>query len=600
MGKARKIVVAVQSAVLSLALVLFLNGPWALGSLEKKQAFADGPVTSGEWAYLPNATGITLMAYTGRSLICRVPATVDNLTVTEVGSERWGSILLPRNTLRLDTSNCGGSLQALNCDYDGLSSINVSNNPNLQYLSCASNYLATLNLRRNPNLKELNCSLNRLRALNLAQGLNLEKFYCDNNMLTSINVASDSNLSELHCSDNKLTSLDVSNNLNLEELDCDDNQIRSLDLRGNALLYLRCSQNLLTSLDLSACENLRTLECSGNSLTALDVSNNPDLNDLECSEQDLRSLDLSRNPALAILYCGSVKLDHLDLSHNSALVTLYCDANQLTALDLSHCPQLGRLYCDDNKITALDLSHNLDLTWVDCSDNRLRQVDVARNRRLLGFVCDRNLIYNVSTVARRFGYDSAMPQSILTDIDPHPAVKDFRYQKKYNYNGKPRSAKVSAAPGVWGMGRVTTYYKAQGSSRYSTVAPKAAGRYDLYVKTTQGSHYYARNSYLRLGGFQITPRGVSKLRAKAGSNKLTLSWKNYSTSADNVSSYRVYYRKAGSGKWRYKTLRAKKAKKTTLKLADKKKYYLKVQVCHSSHGRTLASHYSATVHKKTK
>ena len=108
---------------------------------------------------------------------------------------------------------------------------------------------------------------------------NLEILYCDYNVLTSLDVSGLTNLEYLHFSNNFLTSIDVSGLTNLQTLICRFNQLTSLDVSGlNNLKYLDCGYNQLTSLDVSDLTNLEYLYCINNFLTSLDLTELNNLN----------------------------------------------------------------------------------------------------------------------------------------------------------------------------------------------------------------------------------------------------------------------------------------------------------------------------------
>ena len=207
----------------------------------------------------------------------------------------------------------------------------------------------------------------------------LKALNCDYNQLTSLDVSKNVALTKLHCWGNSLTKLDVSKNTALTYLDCDDNQLTALDVSKNvALTYLDCRRNQLTALDVSKNTALTDLNCSGNQLTVLDVSKNTALTDLNCSGNQLTVLDVSKNTALTYLDCRSSQLTALDVSKNTALTHLYCRNNQLTSLDVSKNTALTRLDCDDNQLTSLDLS-NTNMDDLDCDDN-IYQIVVGNDR----------------------------------------------------------------------------------------------------------------------------------------------------------------------------------------------------------------------------
>ena len=130
-------------------------------------------------------------------------------------------------------------------------------------------------------LTKLNCHWNQLTSLDVSQNTALQVLNCNNNQLTSLVLGGNTALTKLLCANNQLTALDVSKNTALEELDCGDNQ--------------------LTSLDVSANTALKQLYCMNNPLTALDVSVNTALTDLNCINTQRASLDVSKNTALTSL-----------------------------------------------------------------------------------------------------------------------------------------------------------------------------------------------------------------------------------------------------------------------------------------------------------
>ncbi len=180
----------------------------------------------------------------------------------------------------------------------------------------------------------------------------LTRLYCQFNKLTSLDLSKNIALKELTCSGNQLTSLDVSKNTNLSSLSCSDNQLTLLNLSDNlALTNLNCSGNQLTSLDVSKNTALRGLNCSGNQLTSFDVLNTS-LTSLDCSCNQLTSLNVSACIGIDDLNCSDNQLASLDVSKNVALWKLNCSSNQLTSLDVSECHLLGVLDCFQNKING--------------------------------------------------------------------------------------------------------------------------------------------------------------------------------------------------------------------------------------------------------
>ncbi len=99
-------------------------------------------------------------------------------------------------------------------------------------------------------LTELDCSFNYLTTLDLSNNLQLTELFCIDNLLTDLNVSSNTQLTRLYCGSNQLTQLDVSNNPLLTTLDVADNNITGLDVSNNQqLTILYCEYNQLSSLD---------------------------------------------------------------------------------------------------------------------------------------------------------------------------------------------------------------------------------------------------------------------------------------------------------------------------------------------------------------
>ena len=150
----------------------------------------------------------------------------------------------------------------------GMTNIEL-NVPKLTYLRCEYNRLTTLDLSKTPALKKLVCFSNNLTSLDISKNTALEELFCDNNQLTSLDVSKNGKLIHLICHDNQLTSLDVSKNNALINLACENNQLKTIDVSKNtALEQLSCSGNQLTSLVFKNHDKLDLINCENNQLSA--------------------------------------------------------------------------------------------------------------------------------------------------------------------------------------------------------------------------------------------------------------------------------------------------------------------------------------------
>lgn len=187
----------------------------------------------------------------------------------------------------------------LDCYYNNLTTIDLSNNKKLSYINCIYNKLEELDVSELPLLEEFACDGNKLQSIDVSENKKLKDFSCQENPLGTLNVSQNKELERLVCADNNLTELDVSENKKLKTLGCYENKLSNLDLGNQTELeWLSCGGNPLSVLDVSANTKLKKLYVSKTNLTKLDVSANKDLEDLYVSNTNLTSLDATNNTAL--------------------------------------------------------------------------------------------------------------------------------------------------------------------------------------------------------------------------------------------------------------------------------------------------------------
>lgn len=135
--------------------------------------------------------------------------------------------------------------------------------------------------------------------------VNLTGLNCSYNKLIAIDLSQNAQLVQLDCSRNDIDRLDVSANSLLTHLFVSFNQIHTLVLDTTAaLIELDCSYNELHRIDLTPFDDLTRIEVAGNFLTRLDVRHLKHLNYLDCSHNQLsETLDVSQNVGLDYLNC---------------------------------------------------------------------------------------------------------------------------------------------------------------------------------------------------------------------------------------------------------------------------------------------------------
>jgi len=299
------------------------------------------------------------------------------------------------NLTSLDLSN-NTALTSLACGRNQLTTLNVSNNTFLTVLRCVYNQLSTLDVSNNTSLTELLCSMNQLSLLDVSNNTALISLYCHTNQLTSLDVSNNTALISLICHTNQLTLLDISNNTALTSLSCTSNQLTTLDvINHTALTVLWCGINQLTSLDISNNTALTSLKCNNNQLTSLDISNNTALTELWSYINPLTSLDVSNNTALEILHCYSNQLSSLDLNNNTTLTYLHCSSNPLNSIDVSNLYYLEVFWCSNTQLTTIDVSNNLFLEDFSCDNNDIDILDISNNSFLHKLRCNNNNLINL-------------------------------------------------------------------------------------------------------------------------------------------------------------------------------------------------------------
>ena len=290
------------------------------------------------------------------------------------------------------------NLKILDCSYNNLKSLNLSQNIVLTELKCSyNNEMITLDVSGCKSLTKLNCEGSGLITLDVSGSIALTELNCSTNReMITLDVSDCRALTVLNCGYNRLSKLNVFGCTALTELNCYTNKLTTLDVSScKALTWLSCGDNPLTSLDVSQNTVLTKLYCSDNKFTTLDISNCTLLTLLSCDDSPLTSLDVSQNTALTELYCSRCRLSFLDVSKNVALTKLRCFGNELTTLDMSNCTLLTELTCCLNKLSLLDISGCMALTKLDCDRNTLNSLDVSGCKALAELNCSQNQLISL-------------------------------------------------------------------------------------------------------------------------------------------------------------------------------------------------------------
>lgn len=329
-----------------------VNSPIALDGFNSLQEFYSngyGP-TSITFGSLPSLKKVELeviFTLTENLVFSNLPALeeIDMMMVTGAPLLSIGNCPnLKKITLDSCVSNQQFSqlpqLEELNTFSAGVTSLNLSNFPNLKRLDCSWNEIGTLDFSAVPNLESVNAVNNNLTTASFNNHPNLKSINLSGNNLTTFNMTNLPQLESLNIVANQISALDLSQSPNLLEFYCDANPLGNVNLSPlTQLTMLSLDETLRTSLDLSFTSSLYSLSCSNNAIGSLNVTGQPDLGWLLCNSTQISELDITQNPDLFYLECSTNTIAELNLSQNHKLQTIRVISNQLTLLDLSAATQ---------------------------------------------------------------------------------------------------------------------------------------------------------------------------------------------------------------------------------------------------------------------
>jgi Leucine-rich repeat (LRR) protein len=323
------------------------------------------------------------------------------------------------NITTLDLTN-NTALESFSCSNNtGLSTLNVSNNTALTYLSCGATSLTDIDVSNNTSLYYLACFYNaNLGTLDVSQNVALEHLDCMNCSLGSLDVSSNIVLVDLYCNNNSLSNLNLQNgnNSNLFDFNATSNPALSciqvdnpsfMDANFSAGKDAGASFNTSCPIVCNVIVNIPDANFKNALLAIPGLDANLDL-EIQCTEAasflgpidvsfqniaDLTGIEAFTN--ITELYCQGNQLTNVDFSQNTALTILYCFDNQLSTLDISSNINLFEFGCGNNFISFLDVSNNINLISLSCIYNSLTSLNLNTNVNIQSLYCFYNQITNL-------------------------------------------------------------------------------------------------------------------------------------------------------------------------------------------------------------
>lgn len=337
------------------------------------------------------------------------------------------------------------SLRVLQCDFNHLSTLDLSQNTKLVELDCCGNRLTKLNLEKSPFLTVLDCSINSINELIIPD--TIEKLNCSANGISRLNYSDFDRfdkMEEFVCYANKLEELHLWSFRNLKKLICSVNPLPRLDVSDcPRLTYLDCRSTMLTELDIKSCPCL--IECYTSAAYANDghhyneyflkydqgvkikYTENYAIDDFSFPDEHFRNYVLSvidtdhdgtlstaEISSVTSINCSGMEITSLKgIECFTGLTTLDCSMNQLTSLKgIERFAELTTLDCSMNQLTSLDISNNPALEILHCQDNDLSRLDILDHPALLVALCRGSSRFsfdpNISFI------DLPMPLAVLT------------------------------------------------------------------------------------------------------------------------------------------------------------------------------------------
>ncbi len=286
------------------------------------------------------------------------------------------------------------NLNKLSCNYNNLTSLDLSSNTLLIELNCRNNLLTTLNIKNGNNaiLNSLDASNNsnlgcvkvdsREYALEQAStnwwkiSLGFYSEYCDSD---DILIIPDPNFK------------DALVNQTVADFDGDGTYDGDVDLNNDSEIQLSEALSVIglnvnkpiegvvpdrieSIVGIEAFFNLESLKFDANKVSSLDLTLNLALTELSFRSNQITYIPLNNNINLTKLYCGNFESTNPDLTRNT-----------FHSLDLTELVNMVDFDSSNGEIYNLDFSLAPNLTFVNCKNGLLYNLNVKNgNNALLG------------------------------------------------------------------------------------------------------------------------------------------------------------------------------------------------------------------------
>jgi hypothetical protein len=486
-------------------------------------------------------------------------------------------------------------------------------------------------------LERLDCYANKLTRLNVSGLASLQSIYCGNNRLASLDLSGLDALRELECYGNRLTALDLSGLDSLEDF-YGNGQTASLTLYSNGGGYASRAAmgdgaafgNSALSYDRSAGMLTSTNRKAGSS-TFTSPTGQKDF--ALTGTLTLKYTDKTAPTADGVLdYRLEAQPGEGDITYNGDPRPILCGAKEgvvgLGTITVYYEGTSGTVYekSDIPPANAGTYAVSVDIaegdSYTAASGIQLGIYVIAKAPGTFPPLVNRTAVLKaalrLADIALPQGYAWDAPNTAITNIgngQPFPATYT---DPSGNYTAASGTVAVNvtdretSTPGAVGTDIAKASVAVAGPAAWTGRQVKPKVTVKLGGRTlTAGKDYtvsYGANKNIGKGSvtvkgagnyagaktaaFKILPQKVKLSKIKPAQKRIKVTWKK-AKAAQKLTGYQIRYRAPG-GKWKTKTVPAKKKELTIKGLAKGKKYRVQIRAYKKIGKEKYASPWSAT------
>ncbi len=274
---------------------------------------------------------------------------------------------IAEQTVTLTTSKAVGEKMQLMVNPAGVISVNWGDGTFVDYPSTTEAFRfiegevkgETIVIKGSDNQWDLlGCAGQNITTIDVTNAPELRSLYCQDNEIKSMALSKAKNLTDLNASNNVMAATGVrpSTHALMENIDLSGNSIKN-NGSGTTFAY--------------STNKIQRINISNNKVVTVTISNASQLDALYCGSNDIKTLNFATAPNLTTVCCeDNVITKFTALDSLKTLRTFVANNNKLSTVDFSNSSELTTLNVASNGLTSVTLP-NKKLVAYDCSDNEL-------------------------------------------------------------------------------------------------------------------------------------------------------------------------------------------------------------------------------------